>query len=492
MILPVFNMELILAIDFGSTYTKVVAFDLKKEEVVAVVQSATTAESSVTLGLKRAFGELEKVLQVEQIKTDRFLCCSSAAGGLRMVVAGLVPELTTKAAQEACLGAGARMVASFSNGLIKEDMDRIEAIDPDILLLTGGTNGGNKDIILENARLVSGSRLNKPVILAGNRNAASEAGAVLEAGGKFSIVVENVLPRLDTLNVEPVREAIRDTFMNHIVNAKGLDQAREMIGDIIMPTPAAVLNAAVLLARGTERVEGLGELVVVDIGGATTDVHSVAEGGPKNQGIVLKGLPEPYAKRTVEGDLGLRHNAGSILKVAGEKRILDIMPGSADGRSKILDLDEAVKTLSKNASTVPAHEEDHLIDVGLAGAAVEMAMKRHCGSLEEIFLPNGKAWFQRGKDLTGTKSLIGTGGIFRYGRMPRRILEMGLFDKKVPGSLRPLSPRLLIDEKYIMYAVGLLAGVHPDSALRIMKKSLRLLESQDARITRRMQCTEQH
>ena len=121
------------------------------------------------------------------------------------------------------------------------------------------------------------------------------------------------MPDVNVLNVEPARTMIRKVFIERIIAAKGLKRAEEFVEGILMPTPTAVLKAARLLAPGTPREKGLGDLVVVDIGGATTDVHSVGLGSPGQAGVVRKGLPEPYAKRTVEGDLGIRYNAESIL-----------------------------------------------------------------------------------------------------------------------------------------------------------------------------------
>ena len=472
-------MDLILAIDFGSTYTKVVAFDLANEEVLGVVQSESTVETDVTIGLESALIRLQDALKIEPLAANRILACSSAAGGLRMIVAGLVRDLTTKAAQEACLGAGAKLVAAYSNGLVLEDINQIEQIWPDIILLTGGTDGGNEEVILNNAKLVAESRLDSPVVIAGNRRAASRAKSSMEAGGKYAVIAENVLPEIDRLNVEPTRAVIRDIFMARIVKAKGLDRAKEIIGDIIMPTPMAVLNAAALLAEGAEGTEGLGELVVVDVGGATTDIHSVARGAPVLPGTLVRGLPEPYRKRTVEGDLGIRYNARSILELVGEQRITELLPNRYREGLHSLNLLEVTELLSRCTGKVPVDDRDHQVDVGLATAAVDVAMKRHAGTIEEIYLPSGKVLIQRGKDLKDIKCIIGTGGIFAYGRLPGWILSAGCYDEVRPESLRPLQPDMFIDERYIMFAIGLLAEEHPGKALRIMKKSLRKVENEN-------------
>jgi uncharacterized protein (TIGR01319 family) len=468
-------MRLILAIDLGSTYTKMVAVDLDREEVAAVVQAESTVQSDVTLGLEEALKKLKDISGIGKDSLERIVSCSSAAGGLRMVVAGLVRELTTKAAQEACLGGGAKLVAAYSNGLVVEDIIQIEQIRPDIILLTGGTDGGNEEVILNNAKLVAQSRLDSPVVIAGNRLAAARAKSIMEAAGKYAVIAENVLPEIDKMNVEPTRAVIRDIFMARIVKAKGLDRAKEIIGDIIMPTPLAVLNAATLLAEGAEGMEGLGELVVIDIGGATTDIHSVARGAPVLPGTLVRGLPEPYRKRTVEGDLGIRYNARSILDLVGERRVIELLPNSSS-EVHSLNLVEVTDLLSRCTGKVPIKDQDHLVDIGLATAAVDLAMKRHAGTIEEIYLPSGKALIQRGKDLRDVNSVIGTGGIFAYGRMPGWILSAGCYDEVRPESLTPLHPDMFIDARYIMFAIGLLAEECPGKALRIMKKSLRKVE----------------
>jgi uncharacterized protein (TIGR01319 family) len=229
------------------------------------------------------------------------------------------------------------------------------------------------------------------------------------------------------------------------------------------------------LAEGAEGMEGLGELVVIDIGGATTDIHSVARGAPVLPGTLVRGLPEPYRKRTVEGDLGIRYNARSILDLVGERRVIELLPNSSS-EVHSLNLVEVTDLLSRCTGKVPIKDQDHLVDIGLATAAVDLAMKRHAGTIEEIYLPSGKALIQRGKDLRDVNSVIGTGGIFAYGRMPGWILSAGCYDEVRPESLTPLHPDMFIDARYIMFAIGLLAEECPGKALRIMKKSLRKVE----------------
>jgi uncharacterized protein (TIGR01319 family) len=459
----------VLTVDFGSTYTKIAAFDVEREKLLAVAQAPTTIEDDITIGFSLALSILEEKVGQRIEDVEKILACSSAAGGLRMVAIGLVKALTVKAAEEAALGAGAKLVKTYSYGLTTEDISELEQISPDMILLSGGTDGGNKEFLLANAALLSESQLNVPYIVAGNRMASTEAREVLERRGKFAVVEENVLPEVDQLNVEPTREKIRDIFMKRITHAKGLDKANKIVGNVIMPTPMAVLKGASLLAEGYETEEGLGELIVVDVGGATTDIHSVATGAPTRPNIVVKGIPDPYRKRTVEGDLGIRYNALSILEMAGEKRLLASIRAYHPGVSENFVIESKIRRLAQDVGYAPENTEDRVLDSVLARTAVDTAMQRHAGRLEEVFLPCGKTFIQRGKDLMDVKLVIGTGGVFAHGLDPVWILNAALFGGDHPESLRPVRPLLAADNKYLLYAVGLLAEFAPMTALKVMK-----------------------
>ncbi|MFH1652355.1 MAG: glutamate mutase L, partial [Chloroflexota bacterium] len=275
------------------------------------------------------------------------------------------------------------------------------------------------------------------------------------------------------LDVEPTREAIRDIFLRRITHAKGLDRAHDIVGDVIMPTPLAVLKGATLLAGGPGGEEGLGEMMVVDVGGATTDVYSLSEGNPSRADVVRKGLPEPYAKRTVEGDLGIRFNAASILELVGCGALRERMAGTCAVAASEEAITGKVAQLCRDVASVPQSEEDHGLDTALAQAAVDIATRRHAGSIEEVYSPFGKYYFQYGKDLTTVSCVVGTGGIFAYGQSPREVLKSACYSAQRPDSLRPAAPRFFIDERYILFAVGLLAEISPGAALRVMKKNLK-------------------
>lgn len=455
-------------VDFGSTYTKLVAFDLDEEVIIGQGRAESTVKTNLTIGLRSAFKMLDKEVQKKCLDSSHMrLACSSAAGGLRLVVIGLVPSLSLSAGRMAALGAGAKLVGNYSYKLNQSEVKEIVALAPDIILLVGGTDGGNEEVILHNAGVLAESGLSVPVIMAGNKVCADEIRRILETKERLVKVVDNVLGELDKLNVEPSRTAIREVFMERIVHAKGLDKAEQLVDSVIMPTPMAVLKGAQLLATGTPKEQGLGELIIVDIGGATTDVHSIADGYPKSDNVGRKGIPEPFAKRTVEGDLGLRFNAVSILEAAGEQRLLENIKLESS-----IPIEQRVKYLTENTGTVPMDDHDFWLDIGLARVATEIAVERHAGHLEQIYSPYGVSFTQTGKDLTEVKTVIGTGGIFASGREPLLILKGALFSEKEPLSLRPKSPAFFIDSRYILYAIGLLSEKMPEKALRIGKRYL--------------------
>lgn len=456
-----------LMIDFGSTYTKVAVVDVAVPQLIAREQAVTTAETDITIGLRRALARLPGDLGQEAPHFPIRLACSSARGGLRMVAIGLVPELTAEAARRAALGAGARVLRACSYHLTLDELSEIVALEPDMVLLSGGTDGGNDEVILHNARLLAHSGLRCPIVVAGNKETADRIRHLLARRGKEVYVTENVMRSLGDLNVDPARATIREVFMQKIVDAKGLRDAESMVQSVAMPTPAAVMRAAQLLAEGTDRCEGWGELMVVDVGGATTDVHSIAEGGPQERTVILRGLPEPFAKRTVEGDLGLRVSAASLLQSIGERQLKEEI-GEAE-----LDVEEVVDELANHVEHVARNSRDWAVDEGMAHAAVRISVERHVGRLQEMRLPAGYCFVQFGKDLSRIGHLIGTGGIFTYGEHPFRVLRGGLADPRNPLVLKPKNPRLWIDVPYVLWAAGLLADIEPDAAFKLASDNLK-------------------
>ena len=459
-------MNAALLIDFGSTYTKVRAIDVAGRRLLGAGQGPSTVQTDVTIGMRAALDDLTRRIGA----LPRFSCrlaSSSAAGGLRMVTVGLVRELTAEAARRAALGAGAKLVGTYAYELTAADIEQIRSLAPDIVLLAGGTDGGNNRVVLANARRLAASELTCPIVYAGNRAAADEAVALLH--DKSVIVASNVMPEFNVLEIDSARSAIRQVFIDRIVHAKGIDRAAAEFDAVLMPTPAAVLDGARLLADGTAGARGLGSVLVVDPGGATTDVHSVGEGAPA-AGVVPQGLPEPRVKRTVEGDLGMRHNAATIVEAAGIAAIA-ADAGVSEPRAR-----EMLQWVANDAGRLPASQEEFAFDAALARAAVRLAVARHCGTIETAYTVTGPVTVQHGKDLSQVDAVIGTGGAVVSSADPRAVRAAALADASEPLSLRPKAPRLLLDAHYLLYACGLLATVEPEAALEIALANLTSLD----------------
>lgn len=455
-------MKPVLLVDFGSTNTKVTAVDVENAEIIGTAAAYTTVETDINNGLRDAIRILEET--TGHLEFEEKYACSSAAGGLKMISIGLVPELTAQASREASLGAGAKVWKTYSFQLTKGDMKEIEAYHPDIILLTGGTDGGNTECILYNAKMLAGLSFDCPIVIAGNRCCADECEEILE--GRTTYICENVMPRLGELNIEPTQKQIREIFLNRIVQGKGLSEAMDLVSGIIMPTPSAMLTAMELLSDGWDEITGIGELVGVDLGGATTDVYSVAEGSPANTMTVIKGLQEPYTKRTVEGDIGMRYSVRGILEAAGDRRLAKI---AGLGKNKISELVEFLET---HTDYIPDTEEMEKLDYALACGAVETAVSRHAGSLEQVYTPCGLTYVQSGKDLRRVKYVVVTGGALIHAKHTEEIAKYALFDESNPASLRPENAEILVDRKYILAAMGLLSQYYPQAALEIMKKEI--------------------
>lgn len=458
-------MEAILLIDFGSTFTKVTAVDAKAGIIVGTGRAYTTVERDIMQGLDQAVANLRQNTG-KDLQFSRKLACSSAAGGLRMVAIGLVRDLTVEAANRAALGAGAKILGVYSQRLNRSEIAELEELQPDIILLAGGTDGGNAEVIEYNAGVLAGARVTAPVVIAGNKVAVDQVRQVLVAGGKEVRVCANVMPELNVLNVDPARQTIRDVFMENIVRAKGLDRAEQFVEGVLMPTPAAVLQAAQLLAQGTSEELGIGELLVVDIGGATTDVHSIAKGDPTRSGVTVRGLPEPFVKRTVEGDLGTRYSLASLLEQGKSHGDLFCQRDEQCWA-------EYLANIQKDPAWLATSVEDAKLETIMAQLATRIAVERHVGQLEVQYTPFGATYIQNGKDLTQIPWIVGTGGVIVEHPHPGMILEHGKFRTETPTLLSPQSAKCLVDQNYIMAAMGLLAEIQPQVALKILKSTLK-------------------
>jgi uncharacterized protein (TIGR01319 family) len=442
-------------VDFGSTFTKVRIID-QNGHILSTTSSPSTVRTDAKIGLDKALKSAEEQMGIRLPEQVDYVASSSAAGGLRMVCSGYVPELTSKAATEAALGAGSKLIACYSYKLNVSEIKNIREISPDIILLVGGTNGGNSDIIVHNARMIAAvESIASQIIVAGNEETREVIASTFKRCKKSVTFTRNVMPEFGILDIEACKEEIRKLFMKRIARTKGLEH------EVLMPTPLAVLKAAHLLSEGTEEEKGMGDLMVVDVGGATTDVVSIGEGKPRLPRVVLRGLPEPYVKRTVEGDLGVRHNIDVLAEIGRRNGMF-----SSDKSTRMLDQ-------FSGTELIPRDDDEMKLDTELALIAVQTAVDRHAGRTEIVYNLSGSMHIQHGKDLTNVGCIIGTGGPIVFSKNQRRILEAAVFDPSRSDHLKPKSPHFYVDEQYILYAAGLMSETNQKAAFTLMKKNLK-------------------
>ena len=448
----------VLVAEIGSTTTLVSAFALGgSPRLLGQGQAATTVlEGDVRVGLNHAIDALKANLGTSALDYGELLASSSAAGGLKMCVHGLVYDMTVSAAKAAALGAGAIVRQTTAGRLTEADLAEQRAIQPNLILLAGGTDGGERETALYNAKLIAKAGTGAPVLYAGNAQNQSAIRAIFEQAGIPVYIAENVYPRLDALNIEPVRKVIHAAFEKHIVSAPGMEHIRELVTGAILPTPGAVMEAAQLL------YEEIGDLLVLDIGGATTDVHSVTQGSDEIARLLT--APEPFNKRTVEGDLGLFVNAHHLVEQIGEAKL-----------SRELGLD--VPAVMRDYQAIPASDAQFRLTTRLCLEAGLTAISRHAGHLRHYYTPQGRATAAEGKDLTQVKTIIGTGGALT--RLPEResILRK-LADCNVGGTMlypKPGVMRLAFDESYIMASLGVLSKTNPQAAKQLLRSTLRFV-----------------
>ena len=304
-------------------------------------------------------------------------------------------------------------------------------INPDIFLLVGGTDGGNSECILHNAKMLASADFAFPVVVAGNRSCARECERIL-AGHEVHLC-ENVMPKFGVLNIDPTRKKIRDIFLSNIIKAKGLTQATSLVSGILMPTPSAVMRAMELLAKGCEGEKGIGDLIGVDVGGATTDVYSMCDGKPSEANTICKGLPEPYAKRTVEGDIGMRYSIRGIVDAAGLRRVSALSGIPED------ECEGMISYLTEHTDSIPERgTKPEALDYALGSLATETAVARHAGSVEEAYTLMGLTYVQTGKDLRTVEQVIVTGGCLIHTARTKEIAAHALYSPDSPMSLRPM------------------------------------------------------
>lgn len=451
----------VLVAEIGSTTTVVNAFNnIHTPDPIFMGQGqapTSVLEGDVRIGLTGAIKDLAANIGVENIDYQTMLATSSAAGGLKMTVHGLVYDMTARAAKEAALGAGAIIHQVTAGKMRKSDIKKIQEIHPNIILLAGGVDYGERDTALYNAERIAELNLPIPLIYAGNIENHEEIKLIFEDSLFKLYLVENVYPKIDELNVEPTRKVIQDAFEEHIIHAPGMEHVRDLVNGPIIPTPGAVMESAKLLH------DKIGDVIVLDVGGATTDLHSVTKGSEEVERILIS--PEPLAKRTVEGDLGVFVNMPNIVQVIGKDKI-----------AAELNLD--IDTIMEQYKAIPKNENEKRFVERLTKEAVLKAVERHAGRIRNVYGPSGRSSLAEGKDLTEVRYIVGTGGALT--RLPKRVeimQEIARFNQS--GLLLFPTPqaKILVDNHYIMASLGVLSKVYRESAFQLMCRSLNIDET---------------
>ena len=448
-------MDVVALADFGSTYTKVRLVDPGEGRLLAGAEVPTSSGTDLMDGYAAALKIARQATGTVTI--DRQLAVSSAGGGLRVAAVGLVEDLTGAAARQAALNAGARVDVVLAGELSDRKLDELEAARPEIVLFAGGTDGGQTELVLENARRLASRPVAGNAVVACNAAVAAEAAALLRAAEMRVEVAGNVMPALGRMEIESAREAILRAFLEHVIGGKGLSASREFAQMVRLPTPEAVLEATRLL----------GDVVVVDIGGATTDVHSNRTSEVAMPGVEDPLLPSPLTLRTVEGDLGLRSGAAGVL--AADRPWIE-----AEAALDEEAIRQSVRRREEAPDWLPEGGEDRRFDALLAVGCATHALTRHCGTMLLARSESGPPTLVRsGPDLRDVDLILGTGGIFAHRTDGEEILK-GAVARRSPRSLTPREPRLGIDRNYVLAAAGLLATDDREAASRLLDRELGL------------------
>jgi uncharacterized protein (TIGR01319 family) len=439
--------EVTICVDFGSTFTKAALVDLTAGRIVAQAAHPTTIDTDVLDGYDACLAAL--VDADPRAAGADVLACSSAGGGLRIAVVGNEELVTAEAGRRVALSSGGRVVEFVAAGGRGPDDPQWRVLGhttrPDVVLLTGGTDGGNTRVVVEAAQGIVAGGWSGPVVFAGNADARPEVEEAL--AGLPYVVADNVVPRIGVLAPESARRAIREMFLAHVIGGKHLSERADFTAMVTGATPDVVLTGVEVLAQTA------GDVVVVDVGGATTDVHSVVRLDPEEANLSREVVATTPVTRTVEGDLGMRWSATSTVAAAG----LDDLAGAAEVRHA-------------DPGFLPRTDEEYAEDEAIARAAVSLALRRHAGRSQVVVGPDGRVVERTGKDLREVDLLVGSGGVLRHGRpgVEERVLAVSVGEVEGGWQL-PRAPRVVVDRDYVLAAAGLLVEKHPEAAYRLVR-----------------------
>ncbi|MBN2382425.1 glutamate mutase L [bacterium] len=470
----------ILATDCGSTTTKAILIEKRGDEYRLIVrgEAPTTVEApaeDVTKGVLNAVTEVEELSgrkflednsiitpQKGDVGTDIYISTSSAGGGLQMMVAGVVKSMTAESAARAALGAGAivmDVIASNDGRLPHEEIERIRHLRPDMILLSGGIDGGTTSHVVELAELIAaanprprlGIGYNLPVIYAGNKDARDIIKETLTQKAALDIV-DNLRPVLERENLGPAREKIHDLFMEHVMaQAPGYDKLMSWVDVPIMPTPGAVGEIIKTIAEQEDM-----QVVGVDIGGATTDVFSVFS---------------KVFNRTVSANLGMSYSISNVFAEATLDNVMRWVPFHMDEK----DLRNRVKNKMIRPTTIPQMLEELVFEQAIAKEALRLAFIQHKsfavglkGVQKQRTISDAFDQSASGETLVNMMELdlmVGSGGVLSHA--PRRNqAAMMLIDAFLPEGITILA----VDSIFMMPQLGVLSKVHPRAAMEVFDK----------------------
>ena len=408
-------------VDIGSTYTKAALVDVATGALVVSAQAPTTLDDVVTGVLAATAGFREAPV----------IACSSAGGGLRLAVVGYEELISAEAGHRAALSAGARVVHVAAGVLDDAGLAGLRASAPDVVLLVGGTDGGESSVLRANAAVLAASAAPRggsgvlpwsvPVVLAGNAAVRRDVAAVLRAGGLPVTEAANVLPDIGRLAPESARAAIREVFLEHVIGGDRLSTDPRLRHWVRAVTPDAVLEGVTVLARVL--VPARVGVVAVDVGGATTDVYCVPDPDAEQATLGREAVGVPARRRTVEGDLGVSQSVEALRAAA-----------AAEG--------------------LPVPDGD---PVALSVAAATVALRRHLRA-EAGYGPGGASARSAGL-------VVLSGGVFRHAEPAavEQVIARVAADAGGAGSVVRDTP-VVVDRRYVLAAAGLLAGDHPGAA----------------------------
>ena len=429
---------LLLCVDVGSTFTKAALIDVGTARLVGTASVATSLGTDVLDGVR----ELRTLLAVPD--DVGVLVCSSAGGGLRLAVVGYERSVTAEAGRRVGLSAGARVVHVTAGPLDRAGVASLRAARPDLVLLVGGTDGGNAEVLLHNAARLAKARLAAPVVVAGNVMVRGGVGALLASTGRQHVLADNVVPEIGAISPESARAAIRAAFLEHVIGGKGLSRDPAFAAMVRAPTPDAVLRGVEVLADASGC-----DVLVVDIGGATTDVYSCITPEGEDASLRKEVVGPLWHARTVEADLGMRWNADGVVEAA-HRELLTTSPA----------LEPYAARLAHDPTHLPDGAGEQALDLELARLAAVVAVRRHGRPSSPGDGP---------RPLARVGLLVGSGGVLRHtGAAATGVLDAVLADHG-GGWKVPVGARTGVDTAYVLFAAGLLADTHPEVAAALAR-----------------------